>query len=68
MDIINNPYEKKNAKFLFDISSKIPKAREESAKNSGLNMKENSRGFVFNASAEILVKLLIFGTDRDRLS
>lgn len=50
------------AKFLFDISSILPEPLVESAKNAGFNVQTGAKGFVFNADAETLIKLLNFGS------
>ncbi|WP_373479793.1 vWA domain-containing protein [Geminocystis sp.] len=50
------------AKFLFDISSVLPDPLIESAKNTGFNVQTGAKGFVFNADAETLIKLLNFGS------
>lgn len=50
------------AKFLFDISSKIPPRLLQAAQEAGLTTQPNARGLVFNASTETLIKLLTFGS------
>ena len=50
------------AEFLFKISSKIPDAYKAAAMKQGLNVKENSRGFVSNAPPETLIKFINFGS------
>jgi von Willebrand factor type A domain len=52
----------KFAKFLFDISTPLPDTLADSAKDSGFNVQPGARGFVFNADAETLIKLLNFGS------
>jgi hypothetical protein len=52
----------KYAKFLYDISSVIPSRLLQAAQDSGLMVKPNARGLVFNASTETLIKLLTFGS------
>lgn len=52
----------KFAQFLFDISSVLPEPLVESAKNAGFNVQTGAKGFVFNADAETLIKLLNFGS------
>lgn len=52
----------KFANFLFDISSVLPDPLAESAKNAGFNVQLNAGGFIFNADAEALIKLLQFGS------
>jgi len=50
------------AQFLFDISSELPQTLHEAAKNVGFTPPDNARGFLFNAGAENLIKLLHFGS------
>lgn len=50
------------AKFLFDISSEIPPRLFQVLQDIGLKAHSNSRGLIFNATAETLIKLLTFGT------
>lgn len=52
----------KFAQFLFNISSVLPDPLVESAKNAGFSVQTGARGFVFNADAETLIKLLNFGS------
>jgi len=52
----------KYARFLFNISSILPEPMMVAAKNAGLSPQQNSRAFLFNASAEKVIKLLEFGT------
>lgn len=52
------------ARFLYEISSIIPDGYECAAKKNELNLKENSRGAVFGADAENLIKLIDFGSSR----
>ncbi|WP_287108696.1 MULTISPECIES: hypothetical protein [unclassified Microcystis] len=40
----------------------LPEPLAESAKNAGFNVQPNARGFIFNADAEALIKLLQFGS------
>jgi uncharacterized protein YegL len=51
-----------DAKFLFNISSKIPAAYKTAAQKHSLNVKDNSRGFVSNAEPEMLIKFINFGS------
>lgn len=55
---LNDP----QAKYLFSISSKIPEAYKAAAKKHGLDVKDNSRGFVSNAKPETLIKFINFGS------
>jgi hypothetical protein len=51
------------AKYLFDLSSSLPEALIATAQAIGLeNEGIGSRGFVYNANADTLVRLLTFGT------
>ena len=50
------------AQFLFDISSVLPNNLAQRAKEVGFNVQPNARGFVFNADAETLIKILNFGS------
>jgi len=50
------------AKFLFEISSELPQTLIDAAINVGFSPPENARGFLFNAGAENLIKLLHFGS------
>lgn len=50
------------AKFLFNISSKIPVAYKTAAQKHSLNVKDNSRGFLSNADGEMLIKFINFGS------
>lgn len=56
--LLKNSY----AKFLFDISSEIPSSMFPAAQKSGFAPENASRGMVFNADAETLVRLLNFGS------
>ena len=58
----NNDGFKNNkfAQFLFDISSVLPDNLAKRAKEVGFNVQPNAKGFVFNADAETLIKLLNF--------
>ena len=51
-----------NAQFLFGISSEIPDSMYGAATASGFQPQSGSRGMVFNADAETLVRLLNFGS------
>jgi uncharacterized protein YegL len=50
------------AEFLYDISTVLPDKLAEKARDAGFNVQTDARGFVFNADAETLIKLLNFGT------
>ena len=50
------------AKFLFEISSELPKTLIDAAISVGFSPPDNARGFLFNAGAENLIKLLHFGS------
>ena len=50
------------AKFLFNISSVLPEPLMVAAKSSGLTPEKDSRAFLFNANAEMIIRLLEFGT------
>jgi hypothetical protein len=52
------------AEFLFDISSVIPDGYAGAALKNGLELKENSKGAVFAADAENLIKLIDFGSSK----
>ncbi|MBD2665400.1 hypothetical protein B6N60_02773 [Richelia sinica FACHB-800] len=52
----------KFANFLFDISSVLPENLSTRAKDVGFNVQPGSRGFVFNADAETLIRILNFGS------
>lgn len=54
--------DNKYAKLLFGISSVLPSRLLEEAMKGGLSPESGSRGFVFNAGAETLIKLLTFGS------
>lgn len=50
------------AKFLFDISSPLPDRMIDQATRVGFSPQSDARGFVFNAGAESMIKLLTFGS------
>jgi uncharacterized protein YegL len=54
------------AKFLFRISSELPRPMFNAAINAGFAPAPAARGFVMNASAETLTKLIIFGSAHAR--
>lgn len=62
----------KLAEFLFEISSEVPSSYRKAAKDLKLqSLKDNSKGFISNASPETLIKFINFGssggTDRSAL-
>lgn len=50
------------AQFLFDISSELPPVMLERASAVGFEVSAGSRGFVYNADAETMIRLLDIGT------
>ena len=52
------------AKFLYEISSVIPSGYMDAAKKNELDIKEGSRGCIFNADAVELIKLIDFGSSK----
>jgi hypothetical protein len=50
------------AKLLFQMSSLLPPHMQDIAKQEGLQISENSRGFAFNADLVSLIKFLDIGT------
>jgi len=53
----------KMAELLFAISSKVPDSYKRAAKDLDLrNIKDNSKGFISNASPETLIKFINFGS------
>lgn len=52
----------KFANFLFEISSILPTNLADRARDVGFNVQNGSRGFVFNADAETLIRILNFGS------
>lgn len=52
------------AKFLFEISSEIPEGYRAAAKANELQPRENSRGAIFGADAEYLIKMIDFGSSK----
>ncbi len=54
--------DNKYAMLLFGISSVLPSRLLEEAMKGGLSPELGARGFVFNAGAETLIKLLTFGS------
>ncbi len=53
------------ARRLFRMSSRLPPAMQNSAHQAGLNVTEESRGFVFNADLDSVVRFLDIGTRVD---
>src|SRR5579884_4088016 len=53
------------ARRLFRMSSRLPPTMENSARQAGLNVTEASRGFVFNADLDSVVRFLDIGTRVD---
>jgi hypothetical protein len=54
----------KPAQFLYDISSVIPEGYKAAALKNELNIREGSRGCIFNADAVELIKLIDFGSSK----
>ena len=52
------------AKFLYDISSVVPKGYLDAAVKNELQIKPGSKGCVFHADAEYLIKLIDFGSSK----
>ena len=52
----------KLAKFLFDISSELPDILVSEAQKAGFNAIDGAKGMVYNADAEVLIRLLNFGS------
>ena len=50
------------ANFLFDISTVLPDTLANRAKQTGFNVQSGSRGFVYNADVETLIRILNFGS------
>lgn len=50
------------AKFLFNISSKVPESYKEAAVKQDFKVKSESRGFVSNADPEMFIKFINFGS------
>ncbi len=53
------------ARRLFRMSSQLPPAMQDAARQAGLNVAEQSRGFVFNADLDSIVRFLDIGTRVD---
>lgn len=58
----------KGAEFLYEISSEIPEGYEGAAEKNGLitYLKDGSKGAVFAADAEFLIKLIDFGSSKGK--
>ncbi len=54
------------AKFLFDISSELPDELLQEARDNFENINKGSRGMIYNAKAEDLIRMLNFGSTRAR--
>lgn len=54
------------AEFLYEISSVVPEGYKKAAEKNGLNLKEGSKGAVFAAEADTLIKLIDFGSSKGR--
>lgn len=54
------------AKFLFRISSEIPDGYKDAAEKNELPIKQGSKGCIFNADAEYLIKFIDFGSSKGR--
>ena len=50
------------AKFLFNISSKVPESYKDAASKQDFKVKSESRGFVSNADPEMFIKFINFGS------
>ena len=54
------------AEFLYNISSTIPEGYIKAAEKNGLTLKDGSKGCVFAADAEHLIKLIDFGSSKGK--
>lgn len=54
------------AKFLYRISSEIPDGYKDAAEKNELPIKQGSKGCIFNADAEYLIKFIDFGSSKGR--
>ena len=63
-DSFNDPY----AKMLFRMSSPLPQVISEQAKQEGLALDNNAKGFVFNSTLTTLIKAVDIGTRKARES
>ena len=57
-----NSSDGRQAKFLFDISSEIPQCYLNTARKFELYLSDGARGFVSNASPDVLIKFINFGS------
>jgi uncharacterized protein YegL len=57
-----NELSDEQAKFLFNISSKVPESYKQAAVKQDFKVKEESRGFVSNADPESFIKFINFGS------
>lgn len=52
------------ARFLFDISTEIPESYRAAAEKNELRFETGARGAIYNADAELLIKLIDFGSSK----
>ena len=52
------------AQFLFDISSEVPEGYKSAAQKNGLPITDGTRGCIFNAKPEDLIRLIDFGSSK----
>ena len=57
-----NELSDEQAKFLFNISSKVPESYKQAAVKQDFKVKAESRGFVSNADPESFIKFINFGS------
>jgi len=57
-------YAGNQAKFLFRVSSEIPEGFKAAAEKNGFSVVDGTRGCIFNADAEDLIKFINFGTTK----
>ncbi len=62
----DSTFTDKLARLMFSISSELPSPMAAAAQNAGFKPAAGSRGFLMNASAESLTKLLVFGSQHAR--
>lgn len=55
------------AEFLYEISSVIPSGYLKAAEKNGLPIENGSRGCIFSADADYLIKLIDFGSSKGRM-
>lgn len=62
----------RQAQFLFEISSEVPEVYRDTARKYDFVLDEHARGFVSNASADLFIRFINFGSSgafaRDRMS